>query len=81
MWGIIKTEVSEGWFVPSIIEWVEFVQELEINKTNYQDKGLSDSYWSSSQSSVDSAHGPYFKYAYMGVGVSSSLYVRLTTTF
>ena len=82
MWGLIKTQVSEGWFVPSRGEWSAFAQELGITSSNRSDFGLSDYYWSSSQRNT------YFAwYAYFNIGcmdydtVSHSNYVRLATTF
>ena len=49
MWGLIKTQVSEGWFVPSRGEWLAFTQELGITSSNYIEYNLSDFYGSSSQ--------------------------------
>ena len=82
MWGLIKTEVSKGWFVPSRGEWAAFGGELGINKTNYEDKGLSIGYWSSSQSNAHSAYGANFDDGSMYNGIVYLIgYVRLTTTF
>ena len=82
MWGLIKTNVSKGWFVPSRGEWSAFAQELGINKTNYPSKGLSDYYWSSSQYNTDTANSPYFSNGIMsGNTVNGNSYVRLSRTF
>ena len=51
MWGQIKKEVNNGWFVPSRAEWSAFGGELGITSNNYGDFGLYNYYWSSSQGS------------------------------
>lgn len=82
IWGVIKTEVSKGWFVPSREELSAFAQELEINETNYLEKGLRSDYWSSTQVLESSA-----SYATFSLGRMSSSevygisYIRLSTTF
>ena len=48
MWGAIQDKVEEGWFVPSEEEWGAFAYNLEIDKSNYSNYGLSSSCWSSS---------------------------------
>ena len=48
LWGEIQTQVNNGWFVPSSKEWAAFNKQLGITKSNYESKGLSDWYWSSS---------------------------------
>ena len=55
MWGQIQEKVKNGWFVPSRAEWSAFGGELGISKDSSNEKyygnfGLSDGYWSSSQS-------------------------------
>ncbi len=47
MWSVIPT--GSKWFVPSSAEWAAFAGNLNINKDNYGDYGLSQDYWSSSQ--------------------------------
>ena len=64
MWGLIKTEVSEGWFVPSRGEWSAFAQELGI-PIDYASMGLSYRYWSSSQKDTSRVYLSAFGYAYM----------------
>ena len=83
MWGQIKSQVANGWFVPSRAEWSAFAEELGITKENYANKGLSDMYWSSAQYSTNSAYGAYFNYGHMsGDDVDSDYYyVRLSATF
>ena len=49
VWGQIKTQVNNGWFVPSRQEWAAFAGQLGITKSNYSSKGLTGWYWSSSQ--------------------------------
>ena len=81
MWGLIKTEVSKGWFVPSRGEWAAFGGELGIS-TDYESVGLSGSGWSSSQYDTDIAYYADFYFGFMnGNGVLFDDYVRLTTTF
>ena len=86
MWGEIEDEINAGWFVPSKSEWSAFgdylYTNLGVTTANYSDYGLSDWYWSSSQS--------YAYYAYLADfsggffysnDVSNSFYVRLSATF
>lgn len=53
IWNVIKEQVDNGWFVPSIREWAAFAEELHIN---FCDE-ISDSYWSSSQYNDVGAYG------------------------
>lgn len=81
MWGLIKTEVSKGWFVPSRGEWSAFGGELAI-PTDYANVGLSNYYWSSSQGNANYAYIAGFDYGYVGFdSVYSNYSVRLSTTF
>lgn len=85
LWGFIKTQVQQGWFVPSRGEWGAFLNELGItggSGGNYSSFGLSGNYWSSSQlSSI------YTWSANLGMGsinygtMGGTFYVRLSTTF
>ena len=82
LWGLIKTQVQQGWFVPSRGEWGAFLNELGITSANYSSFGLSIYYWSSSQ--FDSLRA-WFATLRMG-GMFSDIvnntnYVRLSTTF
>ena len=82
MWGVIQDKVAEGWFVPSKAEWSAFAEELGITKSNYQEKGLTDWYWSSSQRNTGYAWNATFGLGYMGsYSVDYIYYVRLSTTF
>lgn len=86
MWGLIGTQVEAGWFIPSRAEWSAFGGELEIDDTYSSPYGslLSSNYWTSSQSSTESAYTAVFgnDIAYMGgTSVNASYYVRLATTF
>lgn len=81
MWGVIKDQVNEEWFVPSKSEWAAFGGELGIT-TNYTDYGLRNNYWSSSQYSTNRANYTIFDVGLMGrFVVSNGAYVRLSTTF
>lgn len=80
LWGIIKTSVAKGWFVPSMEEWTAFAGELEITKGNYENKGLSVWCWSSSQISETKVYDVYFAQGYISnANPNSPGRVRLTT--
>ena len=83
MWKLIQTQASKGWFVPSRAEWSAFGEELGITSSNYSEKGISDGYWSSSQSNPGFAWTVLFNndYIYGGTLVANIDYVRLSTTF
>ena len=82
MWGQIKSQVANGWFVPSKAEWSAFAEELGITKENYANKGLSDYYWSSAQGNTYSAYRAFFSHGSMySVIVNLSSSVRLSATF
>ena len=78
---------AQGWYVPSKAEWSAFASELKINKTTsnvkyYEDLGLSNCYWSSSQSNTRFGWTANFDYGYIyGHGVNNYHYVRLGMTF
>ena len=83
MWGAIKDQVNEGWFVPSKSEWAAFEGNLEITTSNYPSYGLRDGYWSSSQG--NDTYDVYVSDFVAGLvfcfGLGNSFYVRLSTTF
>ena len=82
IWGQIKAQVSNGWFVPSRGEWAAFAQELGITSSNYTVYGLGRWYWSSSQLLTDYAWDVFFDDCSLGVStVGTPLYVRLSATF
>ncbi len=85
MWGIeeLKTKNVQGWFVPSKAEWSAFGGELGINTSNYQTKGLSDKYWSSSLISSNQAYGVNFAETkpLSNYNLSRDRYIRLSVTF
>ena len=82
LWGFIKTQVQQGWFVPSRGEWGAFLNELGITSANYSSFGLSSSCWSSSQHSTAYAWCAYLLMGDMNISnISNTLYVRLSTTF
>ena len=80
----IQPKINKGWFIPSKEEWSAFGEELGITKSNYSysANGLSDGYWSSSQSNAVTRSAWYanFKHGAMYYGYNNS-YVRLATTF
>ena len=86
IWGQIKIQANNGWFVPSRQEWAAFAGQLGITKSNYSSKGLSIWYWSSSQYNSNSAYyincGYVNNSGYIGNSdTTNSSYVRLATTF
>ena len=82
MWGLIQTQVNNGWFVPSRAEWSAFAEELGITEDNYVNYNLSDEYWSSSQIDTDFAWFAYFFFGFMDDGrVYNGRSVRLAATF
>ena len=82
MWGQIKKEVNNGWFVPSRAEWSAFGGELGITSSNYGNFGLSNWYWSSSQRNADGAWGSNFYNGYVSRNnVDGDNCVRLSATF
>ena len=82
MWGQIKSQVANGWFVPSRAEWSAFAEELGIPEENYANKGLSDAYWSSSQGNASGAWNAQFILGCMLNGiVNTCSSVRLSATF
>ena len=82
IWGAIKPEVEDGWFVPSRDEWSAFAEELGITKKNYDEFGLNRYYWSSSQKDEYTAWHAIFPNGYMlGDDVTWGRSVRLCTTF
>ena len=82
IWGIIQSQVENGWYIPSRGEWSAFANQLEITTSNYSSKALSDSYWSSSQTNANFAWSAGFTTGCMNyVHVGVNYYVRLGTTF
>ena len=91
VWGAIQdnqyilvqtTEDSQKWFVPSKAEWSAYGRELGITKNNYENFGLSEYYWSSTQGLSYCAYGSSFYDA--GIynrQVNTNQYVRLSSTF
>ena len=82
IWGQIKSQANNGWFVPSRQELAAFAGQLGITKSNYSSKGLSGWCWSSSQFSTDYAYGLNLSYGYVDNNlVNGNGYVRLSATF
>ena len=88
IWGLSavqsKINANPAWYVPSREEWAAFGGQLGITTSNYENKGLSIRYWSSSQWSEKrvwyAGFGVYDGYMYRR-DVSSLTYVRLGATF
>ena len=83
IWGAIKTQANNGWFVPSRAEWAAFASAFSITRSNSESYGLYYSYWSSSLSSKGKA---YFASFYFGVYINDCKVdgydgVRLAKTF
>ena len=86
MWGAIKEQVDDGWFVPSKDEWAAFadmaVTELNLTTGNYSTYGLNAWYWSSSQNDAFDAYYAYFDLGYINyTNVYDGDSVRLSATF
>ena len=82
IWGQIKTQANNGWFVPSRQEWAAFAGQLGITKSNYSSKGLSGWYWSSSQSTANLAYYVDLDRGFVSQDYVNSINdVRLATTF
>ena len=90
MWGISAVNSrtwngSEGWYIPSRVEWVAFAGKLGItggSSGNYSSKGLSDYYWTSSQRNTYEAWGANFVNGFSSYSsVASRHCVRLGTTY
>ena len=82
IWGQIKSQANNGWFVPSRGEWAAFAGQLGITKSNYSSKGLSGWYWSSSQSTAHTAYRLGLLTSSVDArSVNNSHCVRLATTF
>ena len=83
IWDKIKNEVNNGWFVPSNMEFIAFLGQLNINSDNYLDKGIYDDYWTSTQDdTVNQAYSFEFYPRNLHLKyVDSAGRVRLATTF
>ena len=90
LWSLasLKQKISEGWFVPSTGEWAAFGGEIAeivgINSDdyNYEEFGLSNYYWSSSQRGTHCAWWANFRDCFMfDDNVTNDYYVRLSATF
>ncbi len=85
LWGAIKEQVEDGWFLPSKSEWAAFgdmATGLGLTTSNYSSYGLKDWYWSSSQSTASNAYDAYFNSGCIsGSDVFYINAVRLSATF
>ena len=91
VWGLStvqsKINANPAWFIPSREEWAAFAGELGITSSKYSSKGLSYSYWSSSQSNTVQAWIALFSNGFMDYNdvnygnVYNGTYVCMGTTF
>ena len=87
MWGLSAVQSgtwngSSGWYIPSREEWSAFGDQLGITSSNYEDKGLSSWYWSSSQNTSGQAYLARVNLGDMYDGVVYQINsVRLGATF
>ena len=82
IWGLIQSQVDNGWFVPSRGEWSAFAGKLGITSLNYTDLELNGYYWSSSQQSTSTAYNVRWDSDFIAnFYVTEEIYVRLSTTF
>lgn len=82
IWNVIKEQVDNGWFIPSIDEWCAFTEQIGITESNYSSKGLSGWYWTSSQYNTTTAYLMNLNYGCVStINVDYSNYVRLAATF
>lgn len=86
LWGLIKNQVLQEWFVPSIAEWAAFIDQLNIPKvTDDSHCGLEWCYWSSTQGDNGNSYVAYLGIKDVFGGLSESVQgsnsVRLSTTF
>ena len=88
LWGKIQTQASNGWFVPSVREWAAFLDKLGITESNYESKGLSGWYWTSSLDDENNvfviptwAESIADCYLHCDSEIYSEAWVRLATTF
>ena len=87
MWGLSAVQIgtwngSSGWYIQSREEWAGFGDQLGITQSNYENKRLSNWYWSSSQSTTHTAWYACFYGGYMYRSfVYDFNYVRLGATF
>ena len=70
LWGQIKTQVANGWFVPSRDEWSAFADALGVSADRsspkyYENLKLSMHYWSSSQQGARNAWNANLDVGYM----------------
>ena len=52
VWKVVKEEIEEGWFIPSLEEWLAFLTQINVLK-NYENGVLEHFYWTSSQNRDD----------------------------
>ena len=88
MWGLSAVQSgtwngSSGWYVPSKEEWAAFGDALGIDKWNYENYGLSSSYWTSCKGFNEGFYNIAFYYGSIPSSAVNhvTMYVRLGTTF
>ena len=62
-------------------EWGAFEDNLEITFDNHEEKGLKNSYWSSSLRNSNDVYEYYLGDGFTFTGINYYNYVRLVTTF
>ena len=83
LWGQIKTQAANGWFVPSRGEWAAFADVFSVSISTRDKMGLSAEYWTSSQKDKRNAWDARASVGHMGYfGVQvSSFHVRMSKIF
>ena len=92
IWKYIQTNYQKGWYIPSIGEWMAFVDYMsgkEEDRVNFGDGGnyntiygLSSLYWSSSQVDIESVWRiDFYDIIPIEYAVNDEGYIRLGTTF
>ena len=86
VWGLSavqrKINANPAWYVPSKGEWSAFGNQLGITSSNYNNRGLSDDYWTSS---LVNAYSAWYAASTHGCTldgiVDHDYFVRLGATF
>ena len=82
IWGIIQSQVENGWYIPSRDELVAFSSTFNITRDNYLNYNLPAFIWSSSQGSRSNVWSAHFNGGDIALdSVRRSNYVRLGITF
>ena len=82
LWGLIKTQVNNGWYVPSRDEWYAFSDAIGVTKDNFLEKGMGYNYWTSSESTRVNIHAMSYQYGGdFRFNIDVGCMVRLGTDF